>query len=375
VQIATISIYQVTNFVTKGITSVQSQQNAWLQKHGRTKDPRKALHMDIKEIIQQLQKENVLIIVGGDFNDSNKLKGLHYVLSTELGLQDAWGSQTAPNTYIRGTECIDYVYVSHKLLQCIQVVNYLPFPTAYSTDHRPIHLQLNVKTLSHTSLENLNLRKKKIHSNDPENVKIYMTQRYELYKHHKIQDKMETILTALATPNKSNSQIAILIKRMNQVDDELTLISLQAERSILSRPTIYSSPTINKLRESLYEVRKLILKSKARSSSQLKHTKRQKQLIASLRQAVKQQHVIRHCEEIDKLNNMIQNGTDAAKKWTKQRRSQLTINKLKHIYNKLSYISGKHLDKIPLTVQTQVNGHIKILQDPDKIAHAIQMHN
>jgi hypothetical protein len=186
---------------------------------------------------------------------------------------------------------------------------------------------------------------------------------------------METILTALATPNKSNSQIAILIKRMNQVDDKLTLISLQAERSILSRSTIYSSPTINKLRESLYKVRKLILKSKTRSSSQLKHTKRRKQLIASLRQPVKQQHVIRHCEEIDKLNNMIQNGIDAAKKWAKQRRSQLTINKLKRIYNKLSYITGKRLHKIPLTVQTQVNGHIKILQDPDKIAHAIQVHN
>jgi hypothetical protein len=72
---------------------------------------------------------------------------------------------------------------------------------------------------------------------------------------------------------------------------------------------------------------------------------------------------------------MIQNGTDTAKRWAKQRQSQLTFNKLKRIYNKLSYITGKCLDKIPLTVQTQVNGHIKILQDPDEIAHAIQVHN
>jgi hypothetical protein len=72
---------------------------------------------------------------------------------------------------------------------------------------------------------------------------------------------------------------------------------------------------------------------------------------------------------------MIQNGTDTAKRLAKQRRSQLTINKLKGIYNKLSYITGKCVDKTPLTVQIQVNSHPETLHNPDKIAQAIQVHN
>jgi hypothetical protein len=107
VRIAAVSIYQAPNTASKGITSVYSQQNAWLRKNGRTEDPRKALHTDIKETLKNLQKENVLIIIGGNFNDSNKLKGLHHVLSIELGLHNplqahtleelsAWTTSTCP---------------------------------------------------------------------------------------------------------------------------------------------------------------------------------------------------------------------------------------------------------------------------------------
>jgi hypothetical protein len=44
---------------------------------------------------------------------------------------------------------------------------------------------------------------------------------------------------------------------------------------------------------------------------------------------------------------MIQKGTDTATQWAKQRRLHLTINKLKRIYRKLSYITGKRSDKTP----------------------------
>jgi CRISPR/Cas system CSM-associated protein Csm5 (group 7 of RAMP superfamily) len=91
VKLATISIYQVCNKGVKDITSVHSQQNTWLQKHGRTKDPRKALHIDIKETLEKLQKENILIIIGGDFNNSNTSKGLHYRtwITRHMGLPDS----------------------------------------------------------------------------------------------------------------------------------------------------------------------------------------------------------------------------------------------------------------------------------------------
>jgi CRISPR/Cas system CSM-associated protein Csm5 (group 7 of RAMP superfamily) len=248
VKLATISMYQVCNKAAKGITSVYSQQNAWLRKHGRTEDPRKALHIDIKEAIQELKNENILIIIGGDYNDGNKSQGLHYTLSIKLGLEDAWGSQPAPSTHIRGTECIDHVYLSPDLHKCIQTADYLPFPKAYSTDHRPI------KSLCHPHLEAINLRKKKVNSNDSSNVKTYLTERFKFYKYYKIQEKMEKLIYNSATYWKTGITKELLIKRMNQGDKALTLISLQAEQSIRSCPTVYSSPTINTLKEKLSEV-------------------------------------------------------------------------------------------------------------------------
>jgi hypothetical protein len=107
------------------------------------------------------------------------------------------------------------------------------------------------------------------------------------------------------------------------------------------------------------------------SSSLVNDKKMRQKHIASPRQAVQQQHVDRHREEFAKLNNMVQNGTDTAKRWAKPNQSQLTINKLKRIYNKLSYITGKRVDKAPLTVQIQVNGHPETLYDPQ----ASQVHN
>jgi hypothetical protein len=161
-------------------------------------------------------------------------------------------------------------------------------------------LQLNIKPLSHPGLEALNLRKK-INSNDFSNVKTYVSKRFKLDKHYKIEEKMEKLILNLTTWKTTSIPKELLIKQMSQIDKELTLISLQNNQSSL-----------------------------ALQSTRL---------------------------------------------WAQQRQSQLTINKLKRVYSKLSYITGKRLDKTPLTVEFQVNGQTEILQDPDKIAHAIKSYN
>ena len=58
-----------------------------------------------------------MIIVGGDFNESNKNLGLHYMLATELGLQDIWDQQEATETHRRGSQCIDHIYMSQEMME------------------------------------------------------------------------------------------------------------------------------------------------------------------------------------------------------------------------------------------------------------------
>jgi hypothetical protein len=89
-KLALISLYQVVKHKTNGITSVHSQQIAWLHKCGWLEDPKTAMLRDPKVALQTPQQNNVMIIVGGDFNESNKNLGLHYMLATELELQDIW---------------------------------------------------------------------------------------------------------------------------------------------------------------------------------------------------------------------------------------------------------------------------------------------
>jgi hypothetical protein len=60
--------YQVVKHNTNGITSIHSQQVAWLHKCCRLEDPKTAMLRDLKETIQILQQDNIMIIIGGDFN-------------------------------------------------------------------------------------------------------------------------------------------------------------------------------------------------------------------------------------------------------------------------------------------------------------------
>ena len=114
-KLALISLYQVVKHNTNGITSVHSQ--AWLHKCSWLEDPKTAMLRDLKETLQTLQRDNVMIIVGGDFNESNKNLGLHYMLATELGLQDIWDQQEAPETHRRGSQCIDHIYMSQEMME------------------------------------------------------------------------------------------------------------------------------------------------------------------------------------------------------------------------------------------------------------------
>ena len=60
------------------------------------------------------------MIIGGDFNNGDKMSGLYYIMLSEIGLHDVWESQDAPQTLRRGSECIDHLYISHELKECVQ---------------------------------------------------------------------------------------------------------------------------------------------------------------------------------------------------------------------------------------------------------------
>ena len=314
VKLAMISLYQVGKKAQSGVKTVYSQQNAWLRKRGRPEDPRTAMQRDLKDELQELKENNILVIIGGDFNDGDKTSGLHYMMSSEMGLHDAWELQNGPQTFRRGSECIDHIYMSQELKECVQSMEYLEYPSEFYTDHKPIQLKINMRSLQKTHILMPKAKSRKIISNDYKNVEIYITERYRLYEHYKIENTMKKLLKEVNKKGESNKKRnEELIKKLDRIDDNLTTISLQAEKMIKRRPKYYKTQRINELQVELTEIRYQISKEKNDKVKQQSLNRNKQRIIAEMRQHIKDQSEKRHKERVERLNDMIQNGTDAAK--------------------------------------------------------------
>jgi hypothetical protein len=57
------------------------------------------------------------------------------MLATEFGLQDIWDQQEAPETHWRRSQCINHIYMSQEMFECVSTMEYLDYPKEYCTDH------------------------------------------------------------------------------------------------------------------------------------------------------------------------------------------------------------------------------------------------
>jgi hypothetical protein len=350
-KLALISLYQVVKHNTNGITSVHSQQVAWLHKCSWLEDPKTAMLRDLKETLQTLQQDNVMIIIGGNFNESNKNLGLHYMLATELGLQDIWDQQESPESHRRGSQCIDHIYMSQEMMECVNTMEYLDYPKEYYTDHRPMKVSLDLNSLGKVTIDVPRKQMKKIISSDIINVKTYILQQHQLYCHYKMQKKIEALMQESELCVTVNHLLSDkIMQQANLLDKQLTQISLQTERSIKSRPKYFITKKVTSLKNQLIETRYEMSKTKEDPEKMSNLEKKRKKILEELRHAIRHQSKIKNQEMMEKINTMIKNGNSTAKRWAQQRRSQLTVDKLRRVYYKLIYITGKRSDETQMVV-------------------------
>jgi hypothetical protein len=108
---------------------------------------------ELKEALQTLQHDNAMITIGSDFNECNKILGLHYMLATELDVQDIWDQQDAPETHWRGSQCIDHVYMYQEMMECVNTLEYLEYPKKCYTDHCPMMISFDLSSFGKVSIE------------------------------------------------------------------------------------------------------------------------------------------------------------------------------------------------------------------------------
>ena len=69
----------------------------------------------------------------------------------QLGLMNAPNERLKlylPNTFIRGKDATDHIWITPKLFDVITNIYHLPFNTYCKIDHRPLVIDINLKIFS-----------------------------------------------------------------------------------------------------------------------------------------------------------------------------------------------------------------------------------
>ena len=218
--IIVISAYR-SNGNTSGDITIASQE---MRSHMKNK--KKYPHLvrnhfinDLSNFIDEQHKDEKLVLLMMDANEDVGSKIIQN-FSMKLGLKnihlDRLNLQEPPNTFIRGTNCIDMALGSIELLPCIQSVGYLPFESIGSSDHRPIFVDLNWEYLfsnmredhSKPNVRSLTTKKRNV-------LDKYIVTLKQLFKKASLGEKLHDLKLDFERCGKPNAH---LIKRMNKYD-------------------------------------------------------------------------------------------------------------------------------------------------------------
>ena len=371
-KIALISVYQICQWKNTGGTTFRAQQVAWLLKNNRNEDPITAHRKDLMSLIDSLREEQIEILLGGDLNEHDEHKGTLLELSNHGMIQ--LNTDLPRESYLRGQTCIDHMFVTYNLLQKLQDVRYLQYPTEYDTDHRPMSITLNVTNKLSLSMFQSVAPERKLFSNNWTNVRKYISRRVSLHNHYKIDEKLTQIEHLFkdqgsVDDKKLSHQIFSLV---DKVDKQNTQLCLEAERCLQHRKR-YSIPAevrdiLRALANLRYDIR--ICKQvndfqKIKALMKMKHQK-----VRNLIQAYKNQGRLLHQRlqaEIEGISSL----ESCGKKVARRKKEEMRRRNLQRIYQKIAYYTGKRKDAENIKLKSGPNW----IHDPDEILAQIVQHN
>ena len=214
-------------------TSASQQASILLRSNDPIKTPRAAFRRDLQKHIQQSQSAGHDIILTGDFNETlgQDFDGLTKVISA-CNLVDVMSAQhpeTLPVTYSRGGRCLDYIFVSSRIVPAVARCGYEAFGNRFASDHRDLFVDFNTSALFGTNIPKLSPRHEPrlLNSTNLRQVTEYVRKAYDLCEASNVFDRA----TRLSNPGDRH-QFA------ERLDRDVTKICLSAEK----RLTKFQSP-------------------------------------------------------------------------------------------------------------------------------------
>ena len=211
-----ITAYRVSqSTLTAGDDTAYNQQYRTLRRMGINKPkPRTQFINDLIALIHKLRTTGDIIVML-DANAPLHDKEMMHLL-TQTGLYDTMEyvhNKSTPRTYLRGTNTIDHILATAKVLPSIKQAGMLAFNDGIQSDHRGLWLDIKTNELFNKSTPNqqsvVNVPSTKHHKHC-QYLKAAFTKRY---KEHHIKQKLKDIQQNYSTMPKPDA-----VKVLNDID-------------------------------------------------------------------------------------------------------------------------------------------------------------
>ena len=196
-KVAIVSVYQLHRGTVKqaGPSSATAQQAAILAGRNRNIHPREALLEDLETLLQAWIDQDIDVIIGGDFNDvlgeNNSFSHMAERLELQDTVRDKHGRTNEPATYILGSERLDYVLATPRILTSIKQTGILPYGEGIHSDHRGIFVDFDTSILFGSQPVQLPAQKVKgIKSKNSKTRRKYIFHLDKYLNDHKVHERL-----------------------------------------------------------------------------------------------------------------------------------------------------------------------------------------
>ena len=291
-----------------GPTTFFRQQWISLRNQGNLNpQPRNQFDKDLLKFVEEITNQGHRCILVGDFNETRTTSKLFPKL-LQLGLRDAVLHRHSPTPPFRscnrGTNTIDFAFCSVSLLPSLTAATYEPFQLNIASDHRGIILDFNSKQLLGTHDPIVPAPHRIVQSTNDDKSELFLDKLQELWTKHNITERT-TIAEHLQDKNK-------LRKMLNEIDQDITKVLLEAEQTVARRQRPHWSPALKEA-SLLVKVLKLKLMEFTRKQSNqttINHTIQQIQRPEEVPWPTSQQECQQHLRKAQKrLRNIRKHST------------------------------------------------------------------
>ena len=241
------------------MTTAWMQQRDSLRREDVFTNPRDDV---IQSLLQNIKKDvdsHKSIILTGDFNEAiDSKEGTHNKLE-ELGLVNLMEKRIStplPKTWNRGKTAIDHTYMSIDVFKSVKKAGFSPFNIVALSDHRGMFFDLDMSLLFDEVLHNtVPAHFRRLQSSIIKRVKAYNKKLKHQWDHHKIDEKLASIIRAI----NAEGPTPALIKRLNNLDSQISDIMKSSEKQCTNISRHCIDPWSPRLKELARKIRYLLV--------------------------------------------------------------------------------------------------------------------